>query len=48
MAQVSAFGIGRVLALIGLVLVIVLVVVGKLAIVPLGLLFLLAFLAILL
>lgn len=48
MSQLQGFGIGKILALIGLVLVIVLLVVGRLAVLPEGLLFGLAFLALLL
>ena len=48
MTQVSAFGIGRILAIIGLILVVVLIVVGRMVFLPEGLLFALAFLAILL
>ena len=48
MSQLQSFGLGRVLALIGLVLVIVLLVVRQMALLPEGLLFGLAFLAMLL
>ena len=48
MTQLTAFGIGKILALIGLVITIVLIVIGHLALLPIGLLFLLAFLAVLL
>jgi len=46
--RVQAFGIGKVLAIIGLILVIVLVVLERMALLPEGLLFGLAFLAMLL
>ena len=48
MTQLTGFGIGRILALVGLVLVVVLVVIGHMALLPIGILFALAFLAILL
>lgn len=48
MTQLTGIGLGRILAVVGLVLVIVLVVIGHMAILPIGLLFGLAFLAILL
>jgi len=46
--NLSTLGVGKVLAIIGLILTIVLVVIGHLAILPMGLLFGLAFLAMLL
>lgn len=48
MQQIGAWGLGRILALLGLVLVVVLVVLGRLEVLPTGLLFVLAFLAVLL
>ncbi len=48
MAQVSAFGIGKLLAIIGLVLTVIFIAIAHIALLPFGLLFLLAFLAILL
>ena len=48
MNQITSFGIGRLLALVGLVIVVILVVAGKMAILWIGVLFLLAFAAILL
>ena len=48
MNQLQSFGIGRVLAIVGLALVVVLLVVGRLAFIPEGLLFLLAFAALVL
>jgi hypothetical protein len=46
--NLSAIGIGKILAILGLVLTIVLIVIAKLALFPLGFLFALAFLAMLL
>jgi len=46
--KIPTLGIGQVLAVLGLVITIVLVVISKLALFPLGFLFALAFLAMLL
>jgi len=48
MATVQSWGLGRILAIIGLIIVIILLVVGKMVFMWTGGLFLLAFLAILL
>lgn len=48
MERISAFGLGRILAFVGLILTIILIVVVHLEFLPVGLLFLLAFGAILL
>ena len=48
MTQLSAFGIGKILAIVGLVLTIIFIAISHIALLPFGLLFLLAFLAILL
>ena len=48
MERITALGLGRILAVVGLILVVVLIVVSHMEFIPLGLLFLLAFAAILL
>lgn len=48
MPQVQAWGLGRILAILGMVLTVILIVIGQLTLLPVGLLFCLAFLAILL
>jgi hypothetical protein len=48
MATIQAWGLGRILAIIGIILVIILIVIGQMTFLPIGLLFLLAFAAILL
>jgi len=48
MATVQSWGLGRILAIVGLLITVVLIVIGHMAFLPVGLLFLLAFAAILL